>query len=170
MWVEWYKLASFSSQFFSNYAIYIFSREMMDISHFYIMIKSKVGVDFDVAQRGTSKSTPTLFFIIETFYETKWKHWSTMYTYLAYEKFVQCNTIILKHWNIEQVTSPWKFVNIWWDQGSPKWGPCGLAWALASTFTFPIQTLLTLIIYHYLYFYHLINLGVRTKMLWIDIP
>ena len=32
-----------------NYASYIFLREMMDVSHFYIMIKSKVGVDFDVS-------------------------------------------------------------------------------------------------------------------------
>ena len=42
----------------------------MEASHFYIIIKSKVGVDFDlphdVPRMGTSKFTPTLFFIIET--------------------------------------------------------------------------------------------------------
>ena len=39
-------------------------------SHFYIIIKSKVGVDFDVplwgTTWGTSKSTPTLFVFIKT--------------------------------------------------------------------------------------------------------
>jgi hypothetical protein len=45
----------------------------MEISHFHVIIKSKVGVDFDVPhdvphdvpmREGTSKSTPILFFII----------------------------------------------------------------------------------------------------------
>jgi len=72
---------------------------MVEISHFYITTKSKVGVEFDVphdvAQRGTSNSTPTLFIIIETLYETKWEHWSTTYTYLAYETFA------MQYFNIE---------------------------------------------------------------------
>ena len=46
------------------------------------MIKSKVGVDFDVPHDapllntlwGTSKSIPTLFFTIETLKGTKWEH------------------------------------------------------------------------------------------------
>ena len=48
---------------------------MMGFSHIYMIIKSDVGVDFDVPNsvplQGTSKSTPTLFFIIETLEGTK---------------------------------------------------------------------------------------------------
>jgi hypothetical protein len=33
---------------YSNYAIHMFLREMMEISHVHIIIKSKVGVVFDV--------------------------------------------------------------------------------------------------------------------------
>jgi hypothetical protein len=37
----------------------------MEISHFHVIIKSKVGVDFDFPMtEGTSRSTPILFFII----------------------------------------------------------------------------------------------------------
>jgi hypothetical protein len=38
----------FPPKVYSNYAIQIFLKEMMEISHFYIVIKSKIGVDFDV--------------------------------------------------------------------------------------------------------------------------
>ena len=50
---------------------------------------------------GTSKSTPILFYITETLHETKWEHWSTMYTYIDYQTFVQCNIVTLKHWKTE---------------------------------------------------------------------
>ena len=49
-------------------------------------------------KRRTSKSTPTLFFIIETLQGIKWEPWSIMYAYLDYETFVQCNTVTLKYY------------------------------------------------------------------------
>ena len=56
----------FPPNIYSNYASHIFLMETLEISHFYIIIKSMAGMEFDVLWRGTWKWTPTLLFMIET--------------------------------------------------------------------------------------------------------
>jgi hypothetical protein len=69
MWAARFKFASFSHGIYSNYAIHILLGEMMETSRFYIIINSKVGVDFhvphDVLYNRTSKSVLALLFMIE---------------------------------------------------------------------------------------------------------
>ena len=76
MWMAEFKPTSSPPNIYSDYAIHIILRKMMEYSHLWIIIQRKTG---------KIKIHSALLFIIETLYGTKWGHRSTMCTYLDYE-------------------------------------------------------------------------------------